>query len=87
MYGIKQLFFSVQGIHKISQKVEPLNNGFMDLLCNYLCGMGIFFDEISVSLDCCITGLWHPINRNYVFNVKIIIICDLFSYFKIMKIL
>ena len=48
---------------------------------------GIFFDEISVSLDCCITGLWHPINRNYVFNVKIIIICDLFSYFKIMKIL
>ena len=29
---------------------------------------GIFFDEISVSLDRCITGLWHPINRNYVFN-------------------
>ena len=40
----------------------------MTLLCNYLCDMGIFFDEISVSLDCCITELWHPINTNYVFN-------------------
>ena len=29
---------------------------------------GIFFDEISVSLDCCITGLCHSINRNYVFK-------------------
>ena len=29
---------------------------------------GISFDEISVSLVCCITGLWHPINRNYVFK-------------------
>ena len=30
--------------------------------------MGISFDEISVSLDCCITELLHPINTNYVFN-------------------
>ena len=29
---------------------------------------GTSFDEIPVSLDCCITGLWQPINRNYVFN-------------------
>ena len=29
---------------------------------------GIFFDKLSISLDCCITGLWHPINRNYVFK-------------------
>ena len=27
---------------------------------------GISFGEISVSLDCCITKLWHPINKNYV---------------------
>ena len=38
-------------------------------LCNYQCGMGYFLDEISVSLDCCITGLWQPITKNYVFNM------------------
>ena len=31
-----------KGIHKVSQKVVPLYNGFMTLLCNYLCGMGYF---------------------------------------------
>ena len=30
-------------------------------LCNYQCKLGYFLDEISVSLDCCITGLWQPI--------------------------
>ena len=29
---------------------------------------GISFDEILVSLDCCITGLWHPIYKNSVFK-------------------
>ena len=29
---------------------------------------GISFDKISVSQDCCITRLWHSINKNYVFN-------------------
>ena len=29
---------------------------------------GISFDEMSVSLDCCETGLWYPINTNYVFK-------------------
>ena len=28
----------------------------------------IFFDEISVSLDCCITGPGQPINKNYAFK-------------------
>ena len=27
---------------------------------------GISFDKLSVLLDCCITGLCHPINKNYV---------------------
>ena len=32
--------------------------------------LGISFDVISVSLDCCIIGVWHPINRNYVNNIN-----------------
>ena len=52
----------------MSKKVVPLNKGFMTLLRNYLCVMGFSFDVISVSLDSCITGLWHPVNRNYVFK-------------------
>ena len=31
-----------KGIRKVSQKVVPLHNGFMTLLCNYLCDMGHF---------------------------------------------
>ena len=31
----------------------------------------ISFDEISVSLDCSITGLWHQVNKNYVFKVEV----------------
>ena len=34
----------------------------------------ISFDEISVLLDCCITGLWHPINKNYVFKTEVCLI-------------
>ena len=30
---------------------------------------GVF--SISVSLECCITGLWHPVNRNYVFKPSV----------------
>ena len=29
---------------------------------------GISFDEISFSLDCCVTGLWHTINTNCAFK-------------------
>ena len=29
---------------------------------------GIPFDEVSVSLEYCITGLWHPVNKNYAFK-------------------
>ena len=29
-------------IRKVSQKVVPLHNDFMTLLCNYLCDMGYF---------------------------------------------
>ena len=57
----------------------PFHNGFITLLCNYLCGMGymcISFDEILVSLGSCITKLKHPINKNYVFNYKISICRD-----------
>ena len=30
----------------------------------------ISYDEISISLGCCIQGLLHPINKNYVFNMR-----------------
>ena len=50
------------------QKVVPLHIGFITLLCNYQLTLGISFDEISVSLNCCITGSWHPANKNYVFD-------------------
>ena len=32
----------IKAIHKVSHKVVPLYNGFMVLLCNYLCDMGNF---------------------------------------------
>ena len=32
---------------------------------------GISFYEISSSLNCCVTGLWHPVDTNYVFKKKI----------------
>ena len=57
-----------KGICKVSHKVVPLLKGFITLLCNCLCDLGIFFDDISFSLDCCVTRLWHPINTNYVFK-------------------
>ena len=28
----------------------------------------IAFDKKSFSLYCCITGLWHPVNKKYVFS-------------------
>ena len=42
----------------------------MTLLCNSYVTWGTSFDEMLVSLDCCITGLWHPINMNYVFKTE-----------------
>ena len=44
--------------------------------------LGISFDEIYVSLDCCITVLWHPINMNYVFNIYV-----LYSFFNVLTLL
>ena len=39
--------------------------GLMALSCHYLCEMSFSsFEEISESLDCCIIGLGHPINKN-----------------------
>ena len=46
----------LKGIHKVSQKVVPLHNGFMTLYEITYVTWDIFFDEISVSLDCCITA-------------------------------
>ena len=63
-----------KGICKVSQKVVLL----MTLLCNFLSDWGISFDEISVSLYCCITGLWHPINMKYVFKDKSSSMCLVF---------
>ena len=48
----------LKGIRKVSQKVVPLHNGFMtpyEITYRYVT-WDIFFDEISVSLDCCITA-------------------------------
>ena len=57
-------------IREVSQKVVPFYNGFMALLYNYLCDKGYFlwWNIIFTEFSCCITGLWHPINRNYVFK-------------------
>ena len=55
------LTVDVKEIRKVSQKVVPLINGFITPLYNYPCDMGYFLDVISVSLDCCITRLWHPL--------------------------
>ena len=62
------MVFILKGIRKVNQKVVPLFNSFLTLLCNTYMAWGIGFDVISVPLDCCITSVWHPINRNYVFN-------------------
>ena len=58
----------LKGIRKVRQKVVALHNGFMTLLCNYYCDKGYSIDEISVSLECCIIGLWFPVKTNYVFK-------------------
>ena len=57
-----------KGIRNVSQKVVPLHNGFMTLLCNYLCDIGYFdkiLDEITGLLH---NRIRHPIKMNYVFN-------------------
>ena len=36
--------------------------------CYVITYVSISFDEIAVSQDCCITGLWRPINKN-LFNL------------------
>ena len=73
---------SWKGICKVSQKVVPLYNGFMIsqkvvplhngfIIYHVITNItwGISFDGISVSLDCCITWIWNPMNKNFVFNV------------------
>ena len=34
---------NLKGTHKVSQKVVPLHNDFMALLCSYLCNIESFF--------------------------------------------
>ena len=62
------LTLKLKGRRKVSQK----GYHFIMVLCIYYVIMyvtwGISFDEISVSQDCCITWLWHTINKYYVFK-------------------
>ena len=58
----------VKGIRKVSQKAVPLHNGFYDRYVITYVTWGISSEEILVSLDCCITELWHPINMDNVFK-------------------
>ena len=55
---------NVKGIRKVSQNVVPLHAGFYEYFVNTCVTTGIPFDKISVSLNCCITGLLHSINKN-----------------------
>ena len=38
---------------------------------------GITFDEMPVLLDCCIIGLCHPINTNYVFKTILLVVSEI----------
>ena len=40
--AIKEISKVVKGIRKVNQKVVPLHNGFMNLLCNYLFDLEYF---------------------------------------------
>ena len=64
--------FSCKGIHRVIQKVVPLSNDLWPYYVITNVTWGITFDEISVSLNCCITGLSHTIdlNKNYVFRSR-----------------
>ena len=37
----------------------------------------ISFDEIALSPDCCITGIWNPINENIVFKITMYLGLDI----------
>ena len=50
--------FGLSECNRVKDKYSLCRNvGFMTLLCQYLCELGHFFDEIVVSLDCCIIEL------------------------------
>ena len=47
----------MKGIRKVSQNLVPFQSDFKVLLVIAYVIWGFSFDKISVSLDCCITGL------------------------------
>ena len=67
-------FLNFEFLKGYIKKAKKWNHPIMALLSYYVIiyvTLGISFDELSVSLDCCIIELWHPMKRNYVFKKKL----------------
>ena len=56
IYRNMSMSMMFKGIRKVSQKVVPLFNGLRPYYVITCVTWGIFFDETSASLDCCIRG-------------------------------